>query len=242
MNKIKRNLPYVFCVAIGILNLIIMAIPYLEVFIGSGISSVSVRISGYKAMELLNIDIYGIGGVLTSVALILVLILGIFVLLYGVCGLLKAYGIFKQFPDKIGKKDTKKLAEYGLIAFVMLNIITLIFMIVATATYPGTINEDSFSAGLRFNAGIFISLVFSIGAVVALRYINKKHPQIVNGDTDILYECEKCGKSARAKDKFCNACGGSIIEKHGNPDVKLPDVNFDDHIEPTDSDNDNSSL
>ena len=33
----------------------------------------------------------------------------------------------------------------------------------------------------------------------------------------ILYACEKCGKRATAKDKFCSECGGEIKVKEKPP-------------------------
>ena len=33
----------------------------------------------------------------------------------------------------------------------------------------------------------------------------------------ILYACEKCGKRATAKGKFCSACGGEIKVKEKPP-------------------------
>ena len=68
------------------------------------------------------------------------------------------------------------------------------------------------SAGIRLSAGIFISLVITVGAVVALKILEKKLPATDSGEI-ITYVCNKCGKKARSSDKFCNACGGEIEKK-----------------------------
>ena len=87
----------------------------------------------------------------------------------------------------------------------------LIFLIILTAT--NTEKSEYGSAGIKFSAGIFIALIFTIGAVVALKVLEKKLPATDEGGETVTYVCGKCGKKAKAKDKFCNACGGEIEKK-----------------------------
>ncbi len=218
-NKIKNNLTYVFSAGLGLLNFILLAIPYVASFVKydlgeyGGKYSNSAGISGYKVMSLWD---GGFGGVMSSIIQIFILLLGIALFAYGVCGLLKVFGVFEKFPDKLGKFETKKLGEFGLYGFAGLNVLLLIFLIILCATH--TESEAGFgSAGIRMSAGIFITLIFAVGAVVALKVLQKKFPASGENEPQITYTCSKCGKKARAKDKFCNACGGEIVKKTENP-------------------------
>lgn len=223
-NKIKNNLIYVFSAGLGLLNFILLAIPYVASFVKydlgeyGGKYSNSAGISGYKVMSLWD---GGFGGVMSSIIQIFILLLGIALLAYGICGLLKSFGVFDKFPDKLGKFETKKLGEFGLFGYAGLNVLLLIFLIILCATH--TESEAGFgSAGIRMSAGIFITLIFAISAVVALKILQKKFPASASNEPLITYTCAKCGKKARAKDKFCNACGGEVVKKTENAQSDIP--------------------
>ena len=181
-NKILSNLSYVCCAALGLLNFILLAIPYVASFVSydlgewGGKQSDSAGISGYNVMRLWD---GGFGGVMSALFQILILILGIAMLAYGVCGLLKAFGTFKAFPDKLGKLETKKIGEYALFGYAGLNGLLLVFLIILCATNTKTDNSfgSTASAGIRLSAGIFVTLVFAVFAVVALKVLQKKFPE-----------------------------------------------------------------
>lgn len=176
---IKRSWSYVASAAIGILNFILLAIPYVTVYFRMGERESTESVSGYKVMDFWDL---GFGGVMSSLIQLLVLITGILLFAYGVVGLLKEFGIFKELPDKLGKVDAKKLAEYGLALLAALNVLLLIFLIVTCAA-----NSESeifygveIAGGYRLSAGIFISIVLTACAALAPYVLNKKLPA-VNG-------------------------------------------------------------
>ena len=212
MEKIKSNLTYVFCAGLGLLNFIFLAFNYVAVFAeysygGYGNYSQSYGVSGYKVMDLWE---FKFSGVISSIIQIFILLLGIALLAWGVLGLLKAFGVFEKFPDKLGKFESKKLGEFGLFGLAGLNVLLLIFLIILTAS--NTEKSEYGSAGIKLSAGIFIALIFTIGAVVALKVLEKKFPATDSGET-VTYVCSKCGKKARSSDNFCSACGGKIEKK-----------------------------
>lgn len=193
-NKILSNLSYVFCAALGLLNFIWLAIPYVASFVSydlgewGGKQSVSAGISGYRVMSLWS---GGFGGVMSALFQILILILGIAMLAYGVCGLLKAFGSFKAFPDTLGKFETKKIGEYALFGYAGLNVLLLVFLIILCATNTESANEygSSVSAGIRMSAGIFITLIFAVGTVVALKVLQKKFSAQAAAEPEITFSC-----------------------------------------------------
>ena len=217
LEKLKQNISYVFCGGLGLLNFILLAIPYISSYYSydlgewGGKQSSSDGISGYKVMDMWE---GGFSGVMSSLIQLFVLLLGIGLLAWGILGLLKALDILPQFPDKLGNLESKKLGEFGLFGLAGLNVLLLVFLIIFSATntesYSGYGMEGS--AGIRLSAGIFISLVITAGAVVALKILEKKLPATDSGET-VTYVCSKCGKKARSTDKFCNACGGEIEKK-----------------------------
>ncbi len=217
LNKLKKNLTYVFCAGLGLLNFILLAFNYLKSFYSydygqwGGKRSSSSGISGYKVMDLWEAKF---SGVMSSMFQLLILLVGIALLAWGVLGLLKALGIFDKFPDKVGKFESKKIGELGLFVMAGLNILLLVFLIILSATNTESYNENGMKAeaGIKLGAGIFISLIFTVGAVVALKILEKKFPAS-DSDESVTYVCKKCGKKAKAKDKFCSACGGEIEKK-----------------------------
>ena len=213
MNKLKNNLAYVFCAGFGLLNFIFLAFNYITSFAkysygGYGNYSQSYGVSGYKVMDLWELKF---SGVMSSIIQLFILLLGIALLAWGVLGLLKAFGIFEKFPDKLGKVESKKLGEFGLFGLAGLNVLLLIFLIILTAS--NTEKSEYGSAGIKLSAGIFIAVIFTVGAVVALKVLEKKLPAIDEGGETVTYVCSKCGKKAKANDKFCNVCGGEIEKK-----------------------------
>ncbi len=214
MNKLKNNLTYVFCAGLGLLNFIFLAFNYIASFAeysgyaGYGSYSQSYGVSGYKVMDLWE---FKFSGVMSSIVQLFVLLLGIALLVWGVLGLLKAFGVFEKFPDKLGKFESKKIGEFGLFGLAGLNVLLLIFLIILTAS--NTEKSEYGSAGIKLSAGIFIALIFIVGAVVALKVLQKKLPSTDEGGETVTYVCGKCGKKAKAKDKFCSECGGEIEKK-----------------------------
>ncbi len=217
-NKLKNNLTYVFCAIIGVINFILLIIPYISSFYSydlgewGGKQSNSSGISGYKVMDLWE---GGFSGAMSSLVQLLILIVGIALLLWGILGLLKAMGTFDKLPDKIGNIEAKKIGEYGLFAMAGLNVLLLIFLIIFTASNSESFSEYGMesSAGFKLSAGIFISLIITVGAVVGLKFLEKKYPTSNNSKENVNYICSKCGKKANKEDKFCTACGGEIEKK-----------------------------
>ena len=217
-DKIKKNLVYVFCAGIGFLNFILLAFSYIASFYkydyssvyysGYGSYSSSYGISGYSVMSLWEL---GFCGVISSLIQISVLILGIAMLGFGVMGLLKGFGVFAKFPEKVGKFESKKLGEFGLFGLAGLNVLLLVFLIILSITHTESYSEYGYSAstGIALSAGIFISLVFTAGAVVAFKIFKKKLPATAP-EEEVKYSCAKCGKNAKKSDKFCNECGGEV--------------------------------
>ena len=215
--KIKSNVSYVGCAILGLLNFILLAIPYISSYYSydlgewGGKQSDSDGISGYKVMDLWE---GGFSGVMSSLIQILALIVGIALLAWGILGLLKVFGIFDEFPDRLGNMESKKIGEFGIFGLAGLNALLLVFLIILSIAHTESYSEYGMegSAGIRLSAGIFISLVITVGAAAALKILEKKLPATDSGEVT-TYACNRCGKKARSSDNFCNACGGKIEKK-----------------------------
>lgn len=214
IDTIKKNLIWFLCAALGVLQFILLAIPYFAAFAEGYGQSMSEGFSGYKVMDLWD---GGFGGVMSSITQILILILGIVLLAIGAIGLLKAFDVV-DLTDKLGKLNLKDLAKKGIFAYGGLQVLLFIFMIIFTASNTET---ESFmgvtvSAGVRFSAGLFITIVIVGAAIAAMILVPKKFP--VDEDApSVTYVCGQCGKKSKASNKFCNVCGGAIVEKVAEP-------------------------
>lgn len=225
MDKLKRNLAYVFCAGLGLFNFIFLAFSYVKMYSESNVSNTnySEGISGYELLKIWGKDMYYMedakfGGIMSSLMQLLVLIVGIALLAWGVLGLLKAFGVMQKFPDKLGKVESKKIAELGIFGIAGLNVLLLVFLIIFTATNSEKIDETYYGvrytaeAGYKLSAGPFLAIIFTAGSAVALKLCQKFVPVGDSGQA-VTYACAKCGKRARAADKFCSACGGEIEKK-----------------------------
>ena len=180
MNFIKKNWTYFICVVMGVLNFILFAIPYVAEFAKIyGITTFAEGVSGYRVMDMWNL---GFGGVMSSMMQIFIFLCGVALLVFGIMGLLKAKGSCKAFPDTMGKYKSKKLAQYGLIAMTVLNVLLLIFLIIVTAEYTAK-SSYYYKAGIKLSAGIFLSIIFFASAsVVAILFDEKLGNKAIEED------------------------------------------------------------
>ncbi len=174
-NKILDNLAYLLCACLGLLNFILLAFPYVAIKANAGIyGSAREGVNGYKIMELFDANF---GGVMSALMQVFILIVGIVMLLWGVLGLLKAFGILTSFPDRIGIFSCKKIAEVLLYLFASLIFLLLIFLIVYVASNSAGFEELSNILGyemkLVLSCGVFISLVVSVGSILVYKLVQK---------------------------------------------------------------------
>ena len=169
MNTIKKNLVYLCDAVLGAFTFVLFAFPYIAGFTDGVVIKTSETINGYKVMDLWDAEAWG---VLSSLFQVLVLVAGVIIFAYGVCGLLKAFGIFKAFPDALGKLETKKLGEYLLAAYAVLNVLLVIMLVIFCIVNT----EEVYSAkvGFRVSGGIFVAPILSVGAFVAYKLLDKK--------------------------------------------------------------------
>ncbi len=215
---LRKNFLWFLCGGLGVFHFILMCIPYVAAYAEFGSNSTSEGASGYKVFDMWDL---GFSGVMSSLVQIFILIVAIALIALAVIALLKEFGVadvtgvFNNL--KLGGAEGKqldKLGEYGLLAYAGLNILLFVFLIIVSLT-----NKESYfgaTMGIKLSAGIFITLVFAIGAVVALRLVEKKFPMGENAVITI-HKCSKCGKKVKASIKFCPECGGEIIETQPEP-------------------------
>ncbi len=200
-NKILSNLSYIFCVGLGLFHFIFLAIPYVARFV-SGSYDYTYHINGYGIIT----DLWngGFGGVTSGIFQILILVFVNAMIAFGI------YAFFKGF-------ENNKIGEYALFGYAGLNVLLLVFLIVCCATNTSEYGYYSMSVGIRFSAGIFITLAFAIGSIVALKVLEKRFPVSNEIMPQVNYECTKCGRKVKKGVKFCPDCGGAVEEKEQFP-------------------------
>ncbi len=159
MNMVKKNLAYLLCAGVGVLNFILLIIPYVTAFVeASGYGEMTENFSGYQVMSEFWSDL-GFSGVMIGLLQIFVLIAGIALLAIGALGLLESFGVIKLMGNK-----GKNIAWYVLVAYAVLNLLLLVFLIVFCVSNT----EEGFgaSAGFKLSAGIFVTLVVALAAAV----------------------------------------------------------------------------
>ena len=164
MNKIKQNIAYILCAALGFLTFVFSAFAY--VAIDGGLS-----ITGYNLLgdywEMCS-DMVGVATVVV-VFHITILVVAALMCAYGICGILKGAGKFSQFPESFGSVKATAIAKIALAVLAVLNFLQLIFLIITVAS-----DELEYS-GFKLSGGIFFALIFSIVAFVACVLTEKKN-------------------------------------------------------------------
>lgn len=226
-NKILNGLGYFFCAGLGLFTLILFAIPYLLVYSQSVDKNsmipivtdyYSINVSGYQVMQMWDL---GFGGVISSLLQIFVLVLSLLMLAWGVCGCLKVFGVFNSFPDKVWKVKSKTISNILLYIYLALNVLLLVFLIIVTATnvYTYEYTYTIETMGIKFSAGLFLTLIIIIALVVTLYILNKKY-SVNEEELNAVYICSGCGRKANPRHNFCFKCGERIIRQEKDQDNK----------------------
>jgi len=174
MDKIKKYLPWLLYGGLGLFKFILWAIPYFKSFVKGGewlVGDWTVRFSGYKVLRLWG---GGFGGAMSALSQLFLLFTFIALIGVGVLGLLNRLNVTK-IKEEYGKFTLDKIGTYLLYLYAGLNVLLTIFLIIYAAS-----NSNEFG-GAGISAGVFITLVFAIGAVVFRIFLQKKYP---NGTDD----------------------------------------------------------
>jgi len=215
LQKLKANLNYALCAFLGLFHFVMLAFNYVSAFAKySGERNADPALNGYQTMKFSDlVDTQAAGlAVVNGILQILLLLLAVALLAVGVMGLLKAFGIFEQFPDKVDKYETKKLAGFGLLGYTAISFLLFVLMLI----WAGVNTESMFGVkiGVCVGFGMYFALIFG-GLLAAVPYVLPKFVPGLNEETargpQMTYRCEKCGKKAGKNEKFCSVCGGAVV-------------------------------
>lgn len=170
--KIFKNFIYFAVAGVSTLTFCNFTLPYLTYTIKYNeemFEPAKMPINGYSLMNLWNL---GFCGVMTSIIQILILTLSLLLLILSVGGVLKIVGVLKDFPDKLGKYEIKRILYSGLILHFGLNCLLLIFLIVVAVTSSG--NTMLYTYKYNLNIGIFMMLAWLIGSIIVYNILPEK--------------------------------------------------------------------
>lgn len=220
---LRRNLKWVVCGLFGILNFILMAIPYMafcsyggNIWSDNYAATLRATRDGVSAYDLFNLgkalrgtDAAAAGGAAGAFSAF-ALITGILMILICAAGILKDRGVI-SFPDKLGRMKTDFIVDTAFFALIGFN---LLVMICISAVHGISLSEievgkNIFTVGYSISAGVFITLIFASGAYAAMRILDKKLP----ADPGIVTICTACGKRCARSAKFCTLCGAPTEER-----------------------------
>ena len=91
---------------------------------------------------------------------IFAVIAGVLLLAVGAVGILRGFDVVKGIPEAVAGFSLKKIAKILLLAFVAIEILLLIFLIVLCVA--NTSEQSGYQYGVKFSAGMFVSLAFAI--------------------------------------------------------------------------------
>lgn len=170
MSLIKKNIAFISAAAVGFLNFFWLIIPYVAAFVDTAFGSGSETISGYGVMSEFWSDC-GFGGVMSGLFQIFALIAGILLLAVGALGLLRGLAAVTSIPESVLGISLEKIARMLLVAFAVIELLLLIFLVVLCSS--NTEKAYGASAGLRFSAGMFISLAFALAGAALPIFIKE---------------------------------------------------------------------
>lgn len=214
---VRRNLKWVACGLFGVLNLILMAIPYMAYCSYSADIYSDAYIDTFRATRdgISAYDMFGLGRVLSHTRAaaaggaagtfgVFALIVGLLMILVCAAGILKSLGKL-PIPDKIRKFRVDLVVDIAFIATIVLNLLILICIstVHGITLREAYIDDQKFTVGYSISAGVFFTLVLAAGAYVVMILLDKKLPK----DPGIVTVCSVCGKRCLSKSAFCTDCG-----------------------------------
>ena len=211
--KLMANFSYVLAAGLGLLNLILMAFTFMQSY--AEFRNESEVLGSYTGYKLMDFDLWegtassGLG-TLISLVMILALLVTLALLVIGALALLKEFDVIQQFPEKIGNIETKTLTEALLIINAGLFMVGTVFMLIFCGA--NTSSAGSWKSGLRGTFGLYFTMIVNVATYVCLKVLPKQCPKLFENGPVTVYTCTQCGKKAKKTDKFCNACGGSVVE------------------------------
>lgn len=160
MALVKKNLAYLCCAVVGLLNFFWMMIDYA--------AAEGIGMTAYDILKNLDESTDITGSTFMGIMTVVTFALGIVILAYGVCGLLKGLGIFKVFPDQIAGVCTQKIAAYLLIAFAIAEVLLLVALIIFCSAEIDMVYVK-IDNPYELAAGIFVALIVAlIGAAAPI--------------------------------------------------------------------------
>lgn len=214
LNKLKANVSYIVCAFLGMFHFVMMAFKYIAAFAKyEGKHEVEGLFNGYQMMKFADLKGSEAGAlaVINGILQILLIVVAVALLAIGVMGILKAFGVFKQFPDKLGNLETKNIAVLGLLGYVAITLLMFILLLIWCGV--NTESVMGYKVGLCADFGAYFALFFGAALAAAPIVLPKFVPwfnESTNG-VQVTYHCEKCGKKAGKDEKFCNDCGGAVV-------------------------------
>ena len=217
INNVKANLRGLVCAFLGLFQFILLAIPYASVYSSTLRSSWSESLSGYGLLGNKLTDLYEqsfwmemTGGVVPFIFQLIAFICGIVLLLSAAYLLVKAFfGV--EMPEQFGPVSVAKVRDFALMGYAGANALLFVSLIIISLANSEELLGAEMGVGLGF--GIFLAVILSVGAFVALKVLEQKMPQLFEaGAPATRYVCEQCGASAKKGAAFCAKCGGKVIE------------------------------
>ena len=232
LEKIKSNFTYSLCAALGLLQLIFMAMPFFGVFAKAAGEKLGEDFNGFALLKMkfpglaedMSEALEYLGGeglsstiffTLAGLMQLVALILALGMLAIGVLALLKEFNMFDKFPETLGNYETKKLANLAIRLFGALNFVSLMLLVLFSSA--NTVEESiwgiTISVGVSVGAGAWLAGIIGFAGSGAIMFLPKYVPGLDEGNAgpQITYHCAQCGKKATKNEKFCNSCGGAVV-------------------------------
>ena len=160
MAKVKQNLSVILCAALGVLVFIFSAFAMLKA------DGADVSFNAYDVFEdawEMMAEVDSTAAAIHAVQIVMFIVAGLMIV-YGALACLKAFGIFNKFPESFGPLSAKLIAKALLALLAILTVVQLILLIMFIGDYEY----------LKLSAGIFIGIVFTVGAAVAAFLLDKE--------------------------------------------------------------------
>lgn len=220
---IRANLKWVFAGLFGLLNFILLAIPYSAYCSYSGniwsdnyaetLYQTRSGISGYDIVDLGRVlqgtDAAAAGSAAATFN-VFALLVGLAMLAICACGILKYFGLL-PIPDKLGRMKTDFVVDIAFFALIGFNLLVMICLsaVHGISVTERAVGDNTFTIGYALSAGVFLTLIFAAGAYAAMVVLDKKLP----ADPGRVKVCTACGKRNSMSANFCTACGAPTEER-----------------------------
>jgi hypothetical protein len=199
MAFVKKNLNAILAAGLGVLQFILLALPFMGAKVSFFGSTMKQTVGGYEVMG---------GEIAYSVFVVLAMVVGILMMLVGIYALVQAT-VVPTLPGKFGKFDLAKICQIAGFVFAGMSVLMLLVGIIECASNS---EANAYASATAYvGIGGWLYTLFAVAGAAAPIVLNRIG-FLANKEEAVVLNpiCPACGREVTEADAFCPGCGNRL--------------------------------